>query len=130
MHQSLIAVRLEGIQEKPPSITDTERRCLQPTARESQVLQLICDGGTSKEIAAQLGICFKTATSHRTKLMQKAGVHSSIALFLGLSKMDLHRLSRKGVRSARWFIDGRSLNVIGSVEAMVYGTNASDNYPQ
>jgi two-component system response regulator NreC len=52
-----------------------------PTKRELQVLQLICDGCTTKETALRLGISFKTAASHRAKLFEKAGVHSSIALF-------------------------------------------------
>jgi DNA-binding NarL/FixJ family response regulator len=56
-------------------------RNVQPTTRELQVLQLICDGCTSKEIAAQLKISFKTASTHRANLMEKVGVHSSIALF-------------------------------------------------
>jgi DNA-binding NarL/FixJ family response regulator len=44
-----------------------------PTARELQVLQLICDGCATKEIAARLGISFKTAVCHRYRLMEKAG---------------------------------------------------------
>ncbi|SPF55195.1 hypothetical protein SBA4_70037 [Candidatus Sulfopaludibacter sp. SbA4] len=54
---------------------------LQPTRRESQVLELVCDGYTTKEIAARLGITFKTVACHRASLMEKAGVHSSVALF-------------------------------------------------
>jgi len=52
-----------------------------PTAREMQVLQLICDGCATKEIAARLGISFKTVVCHRYRLMEKADVHSSIGLF-------------------------------------------------
>jgi DNA-binding NarL/FixJ family response regulator len=52
-----------------------------PTAREFEVLHLICEGHTSKEIAARLGISFKTVVSHRARLMEKAGVQSSIKLF-------------------------------------------------
>jgi len=51
------------------------------TARETEVLQLICLGYTTKEIAGRLGISFKTASCHRTRLLQKAGVTSSIRLF-------------------------------------------------
>jgi len=52
-----------------------------PTPRELQVLQLICDGHSTKQIAAMLGISFKTAACHRMRLMDKAGVHDPISLF-------------------------------------------------
>jgi DNA-binding NarL/FixJ family response regulator len=53
----------------------------QPTAREREVLQLICAGCTTKEIAGKLGTSFKTAACHRSWLLEKAGVHNSIELF-------------------------------------------------
>jgi DNA-binding NarL/FixJ family response regulator len=43
--------------------------------REFQVLHLIVDGKSSKEIAAELGISFKTAVTHRTSIMSKLDVH-------------------------------------------------------
>jgi DNA-binding CsgD family transcriptional regulator len=43
--------------------------------REHQVLTLIVQGKTSKEIAAHLGISFKTAVTHRASLMSKLDVH-------------------------------------------------------
>lgn len=54
---------------------------LDPTPREFQVLELICEGHSTKEIAARLGISFKTAACHRMRLMDKAGVHDPISLF-------------------------------------------------
>ncbi len=51
------------------------------TPRELEVMQLICEGQSTKAIAARLGISFKTAVSHRTHIMQKAGVHDAISLF-------------------------------------------------
>jgi DNA-binding NarL/FixJ family response regulator len=53
----------------------------QLTLREIQVLELICQGQTTKQIADLLGISFKTAGCHRMRLMDKAGVHDSISLF-------------------------------------------------
>ena len=50
------------------------------TAREHQVLQLIADGKTTKEIAAFLGIGFKTAVSHRTRIMEKLSIHNTAGL--------------------------------------------------
>jgi DNA-binding CsgD family transcriptional regulator len=43
--------------------------------RERQVLSLIVAGKSSKEIAAELGISFKTAVTHRASIMGKLDVH-------------------------------------------------------
>ena len=43
--------------------------------REQQVLTLIVAGKSSKEIAAELGISFKTAVTHRASIMSKLDVH-------------------------------------------------------
>jgi DNA-binding CsgD family transcriptional regulator len=43
--------------------------------RERQVLSLIVAGKSSKQIAAELGISFKTAVTHRASLMGKLDVH-------------------------------------------------------
>jgi DNA-binding NarL/FixJ family response regulator len=52
----------------------------QLTFRELQVLELICQGHSTKQIAALLGISFKTAASHRQRLLDKAGAHNPIRL--------------------------------------------------
>jgi DNA-binding NarL/FixJ family response regulator len=51
------------------------------TPRELQVLDLVCQGHSTKKIAGQLSISFKTAACHRSRLMEKAGVHDPISLF-------------------------------------------------
>ena len=43
--------------------------------RENEVLSLIVAGKSSKEIAAELGISFKTAVTHRASIMSKLDVH-------------------------------------------------------
>ncbi len=50
------------------------------TLRERQVLQLIAEGKSTKEIAAVLGISVKTAESHRTRMMQKLDIHETASL--------------------------------------------------
>lgn len=45
------------------------------TPRERQILQLIAEGHTTKNIAQQLHISFKTAESHRNHLMKKLDLH-------------------------------------------------------
>lgn len=50
------------------------------TSREGQVLQLIAESKTTKEIAVILGVSVKTAESHRSKLMEKLDIHSTAGL--------------------------------------------------
>ena len=45
------------------------------TSREREVLQLIAEGHTSKEIAEMLTLSVKTVQAHRTSLMQKLDLH-------------------------------------------------------
>jgi len=45
------------------------------TDREREVLQLIAEGLSSKEIAAMLGVSLKTIDSHRSNLMEKLDIH-------------------------------------------------------
>jgi DNA-binding NarL/FixJ family response regulator len=48
--------------------------------RELQVLQLIVEGNTTKEIAARLNLTVKTAESYRTSLMDKLDIHDTATL--------------------------------------------------
>lgn len=50
------------------------------TAREVQVLALVADGHSTKEVAALLGISYKTADSHRSRIMEKLGIHETASL--------------------------------------------------
>jgi DNA-binding NarL/FixJ family response regulator len=45
------------------------------TDREREVLQLIAEGLSSKEIASMLGVSLKTVDSHRSNLMEKLDIH-------------------------------------------------------
>jgi DNA-binding NarL/FixJ family response regulator len=44
--------------------------------REQQVLQLVAEGKSSKDVAARLNIAEKTAETHRANLMSKLDLHS------------------------------------------------------
>jgi two-component system response regulator NreC len=50
------------------------------TAREREVLQLVAEGLTSKEIGAALGVSFKTIETHRTNLMAKLEIRKASGL--------------------------------------------------
>ena len=44
--------------------------------REREIVQLLAEGRSNKEVAAALGISVKTAETHRSNVMQKMGFHS------------------------------------------------------
>ena len=50
------------------------------TPRQREVLQLIAEGNTTKEIAKKLGIGVKTAETHRTQLMDALDIHDIAGL--------------------------------------------------
>jgi len=50
------------------------------TPRERQVLQLVAEGKTTKEVARVLGLSVKTAETHRTKIMRKLDIHETAGL--------------------------------------------------
>ncbi|CAN5492889.1 response regulator transcription factor [soil metagenome] len=50
------------------------------TVRERQILALIADGGTNREIGAKLGISTRTVEAHRNSLMRKLGIRTVAGL--------------------------------------------------
>jgi PAS domain S-box-containing protein len=50
------------------------------TERERQVLVLVAGGKSTKEAAAHLGISYKTADSHRSRILEKLGVHETASM--------------------------------------------------
>ena len=50
------------------------------TPREKQVVKLLAEGKTSREIAKYLGVSLKTAMTHRAHVMEKLGLHSRTEL--------------------------------------------------
>jgi DNA-binding NarL/FixJ family response regulator len=63
------------------------------TAREREVLKLIAEGHTSREISDMLFISLKTVLGHRSKIMQKLDLHNrteliKYAMRKGLTSMD------------------------------------------
>ena len=63
------------------------------TAREQEVMRMLAEGLSAKEVASQLFISPKTVENHRTNLMKKLGLHSTVELIryaarLGLIDLD------------------------------------------
>jgi DNA-binding NarL/FixJ family response regulator len=50
------------------------------TARERQVLQLVAEGHTTKEVATYLNVGVKTAESYRIRVMRKLDIHHTAGL--------------------------------------------------
>jgi DNA-binding NarL/FixJ family response regulator len=62
------------------------------TPRERQILQLVAEGKTTKEIAALLNVSFKTAESHRNRIMKKLNIHNVTGLVHYAIRSGLMRL--------------------------------------
>ena len=63
------------------------------TPREREVLQLVAEGGATKQIAAALGVSVKTIETHRHQIMEKLNIHSiaeltKFAVRQGLTSLD------------------------------------------
>jgi DNA-binding NarL/FixJ family response regulator len=61
-----------------PEPRSGERSRLSP--RELEVLQLICDGLSNREIAGKLGLSVNTVAVHRANIMNTLGVHKTAEL--------------------------------------------------
>ena len=77
------------------------------SSREVEVLQLIAEGKANKQVAAELGVSFKTVDKHRQHLMEKLDIHDiagltryAIAEGIIESSVQLTIMLRSGVFSA------------------------------
>jgi DNA-binding NarL/FixJ family response regulator len=62
------------------------------TDREKQVLKLVADGRSNKEVAEVLGISVKTAMSHREHVMEKLHLHNRTELVRFAFKLGVIRI--------------------------------------
>lgn len=63
------------------------------SARELEILQLVCKGYTSQEIANQLFISLKTVEVHRTNIFNKANVRNAAELIIWAIKNDFFSIA-------------------------------------
>ena len=74
LHQSAVrALVNRAVHRRPEPVVEAL------SAREREVLRLLADGGTSKEIAVTLGLAPKTVENHRARILDKLGVANSAA---------------------------------------------------
>jgi len=59
------------------------------SAREIEVMQSIAEGKSNKEIGKLLGLATKTVDNHRSRLMQKLGVHNAASVTLVAVQMGI-----------------------------------------
>jgi DNA-binding NarL/FixJ family response regulator len=59
---------------------EPEKGVLELTSRQREILQLVAEGRTMKEIATQLGISTRTVESHKYDMMEKLGLKSTAEL--------------------------------------------------
>ncbi|MFW5927533.1 MAG: response regulator [Wenzhouxiangella sp.] len=69
---------LAASQQNPERDTDDPYGSL--TAREREVMHLVCEGKTTKEIARALDIGVKTAENHRSRILDKLGLSNTAEL--------------------------------------------------
>jgi DNA-binding NarL/FixJ family response regulator len=87
-----VVKKLVGIQAKEAKFSDPAYEAL--TSREQEIMVLVAEGRSSNEIGKKLFISPKTVENHRSSIMSKLGLHSTIELVryaakLGLIDVDL-----------------------------------------
>jgi two-component system, LuxR family, response regulator FixJ len=70
----------EGLKLEQAEAASVSRRFKHLTARELELLALVADGQSSKQIAVNLKISIKTVANHRTSLMAKTGATNAADL--------------------------------------------------
>lgn len=88
---SIAGVVVDGLVEH--SLTSAEYPLKTLTTREREVLQLLAEGLSSKQIASQLHVALTTVESHRRQVMDKLGVRTvagltKYAIREGLTSLD------------------------------------------
>ena len=76
------------------------------TVRERQVLQLVAEGRTTKEVADSLGVTAKTAECYRSRLKVKLGIHDTAGLVRYAIRHGLIQLS------ASWILDALAASLL------------------
>lgn len=75
-HKTFLSRRLsKSLGQDPGNPSPHDFPALSP--REREILQLLAEGRSTKQIATELSITVKTTETHRTNIMRKLGIHST-----------------------------------------------------
>lgn len=87
---------LEGyLKGTPGTVATTNRSRLTP--REREIVQLLAEGKSTKEVAVALGLSVKTAETHRSNIMRKLQLHSVSDLVLYAVKNNIVHVVQAGI---------------------------------
>jgi DNA-binding NarL/FixJ family response regulator len=87
---------LEGyLKGTPGAVAATGRSRLTP--REREIVQLLAEGKSTKEVAVALGLSVKTAETHRSNIMRKLQLHSVSDLVLYAVKNNIVHVVQAGI---------------------------------
>jgi DNA-binding NarL/FixJ family response regulator len=75
-----ISRRVRDLSVKPAQRGGPSKKRNHLSSREVEVLQLIAEGKPNKQVAAELGVSFKTVDKHRQHLMSKLDIHDIAGL--------------------------------------------------
>ena len=89
LYPSVATALIEGYRD---NIEDGDTPYDSLTAREREILKLIAEGHTSREISEMLYISLKTVQGHRSKIMDKLDLHNRTELIKYAMRKDLVRL--------------------------------------
>jgi DNA-binding NarL/FixJ family response regulator len=67
---------LDGYLDKKPAKVEVESAKTRLTPRQREIVQLLAEGKSSKEVAVELGLSVKTAETHRANIMRRLDCHS------------------------------------------------------
>src|ERR1051325_8759703 len=75
-----ISRRVQNRAQKLAACGSSKQNGNRLSSREVEVLQLIAEGKPNKQVAAELGVTFKTVDKHRQHLMSKLDIHDVAGL--------------------------------------------------
>ena len=70
---------------RPKTLSDIAEPFAELSHREHQIVRLVCDGRSNKEIAAKLGVTEGTVKCHLHSIFEQLGVRSRIELMIALA---------------------------------------------
>lgn len=78
-----------GVSQEEPPIAVGRNSHAAITPREREVLKLIAEGKSSKQVALELGIAFRTVVCHRYRIQTKLNAHNTADLTRAAMQMGL-----------------------------------------